>query len=185
MNLSLTEDQRLLSDTFAKLFQHESTPARIRAAEPLGFDQALWRQLVEMGVPSMRVVEESGGAGFGLMDAAVLAEEAGRHLASVPVIEALVVGRLLADSRNAEVSAQWMGQFSNGSAMISMAMFNVAENPKQLIAAGAVADAVLCLDGDSLHLVTGGDHPLLANVGASPLAYWRPFQTILLGLRRL
>ena len=173
MNLSLTEDQRLLSETFAKFFQHESTPERIRAAQPLGFDQAMWQQMVEMGVPLMRADAECGGAGVGLMDAAVLVEEAGRHLASVPVIEALVVGRLLADPLSDARSAKWLQEFSSGEAVISLAMFDVATSPKQLIVAGAIADAVLCLDGEKLLLVTGGDHPLLANVGANPLAHWQ------------
>lgn len=173
MNLSLTEDQRLLSETFAKLFQHESSPERIRAAQPTGFDEALWHQIVELGVPLMRVEEKSGGAGFGLMDATVLIEEAGRHLASVPVIEMLVVGRILADPLNQSGCAKWLEEFANGKAMVSLALFDVATSPRQLISAGAVADAVLCLDGDKLLLATGGDHPLLANVGASPLAHWQ------------
>lgn len=39
MNLSMTPDQLALADLFGKIFRTESTPARIRAAEPLGWDE--------------------------------------------------------------------------------------------------------------------------------------------------
>ena len=40
MQLHLNDDQKVLQDSFARVFRQESTPARIRAAEPLGFDGA-------------------------------------------------------------------------------------------------------------------------------------------------
>jgi 3-oxochol-4-en-24-oyl-CoA dehydrogenase len=96
MNLGLSEEQTLLRDSFAKLLRAESTPARVRAAEPLGHDPALWKSLVEFGIPAMRVSEAAGGGGMSLLDAALIAEEAGRHLASAPLIESIVAARLLA-----------------------------------------------------------------------------------------
>lgn len=173
MNLSLTEDQELLRDSLAKLLSCESSPERIRAAEPLGFDRELWDALVDMGVPLMRVPEDAGGAGFNLMDAAILVEEAGRHLASAPVVEALVAGRLLRDPNNASAAEEWASRFASGDAVISIALHDVADSPTQIVAAGAVADAVIGLDGDTLVLASGGDHPLLSNIGSYPLARWQ------------
>lgn len=173
MNLSLTEDQILLRDTFAKLFQQESSPERVRAVEPLGFDPALWRQLVDLGVPMMRVPEDAGGAGFNLMDAAVLVEQAGRHLASAPVMVALVAGRLLAHKDNAPEAAQWLQRFASGDAFIAVAARNVSRTGTQIIQGGAIADAVLCIDGDKLTLVHGGEHKALSNIGDYPLARWQ------------
>lgn len=173
MNLSLTEDQKLLQDTFAKLLQRESTPERVRAAEPLGFDPLLWQQLVAMGIPLMRVPEEQGGAGLNLMDAAVLVEEAGRYIAPVPVVETLVVGRLLADQDNDPAAADWLQRFTEGEAVVSIGLRNAAELATQIVQAGAVADAVVCLDGDKLVLAFGGEHTPLANIGSYPLARWQ------------
>jgi len=63
LNLELSQEQQMLRDSLERLFQKESTSARIRAAEPLGFDRALWNELIALGLPLMRVPDESGGAG--------------------------------------------------------------------------------------------------------------------------
>ncbi len=82
MNLELSADQQMLRETFARLLDEHSSTARVRAALPSGFDAALWTTMAEFGAFSIRVPETSGGLGLGLLDAAVLMEEAGRTLAS-------------------------------------------------------------------------------------------------------
>lgn len=84
MNLHLSEDQELLRTTFAELFAAESSSERVRAAEPLGFDPGLWKTLIETQVAGIRVPEAQGGPGASLLEAALVAEQAGRHLASAP-----------------------------------------------------------------------------------------------------
>ena len=96
MNFDLPEDQEMMRDMFARFLDANSSMARVRAAEPSGFDEALWKGLAEQGALSIRVPEEAGGLGLGLIDAVVLMEEAGRTLASGPLAEALVALRLLA-----------------------------------------------------------------------------------------
>src|SRR5262245_38898854 len=96
MNFELSEDQRLMRDNFARFLDKQSSMGRVRAAQATGFDAELWRGLAELGAFSLRVPEDAGGLGLGLMDAAVLMEEAGRTLASGPLAEALVAARLLA-----------------------------------------------------------------------------------------
>src|SRR5580700_9904628 len=98
MLLALSEEQQLLQDSFGKLFSGESSPGRVRAALPLGFDPALWAKLVDASVPLMRVREEQGGTDLSLLDAAIVVEQAGCHLASVPIVETLVAARLLAEA---------------------------------------------------------------------------------------
>ena len=77
MQLALNTDQEQLREAFDKVLRSESTPARVRAAEPLGHDAKLWDGLVAFGVPMMRVPEEAGGLGIGLLDASLIAEVAG------------------------------------------------------------------------------------------------------------
>src|ERR1700752_1001143 len=89
MQLGLNENQELLQRTFAELFAAESSPERVRAAEATGFDPGLWKHLIETGAIGIRVPETLGGSGAGLHDAAVLAEQAGRALASAPLAEAI------------------------------------------------------------------------------------------------
>jgi len=143
--VELTEEQLALQRAFASFFAREATPERVRAAEPLGFDASLWRRLRELGVPSM-------GLEAGLLDLAVVAESAGRHLAPVPVVESLVATRLLGadDGTLATIALRPGGR---------------------LVPAGAVADVVVALDGEELVAVrsrpSGAAPP---NLGSAPVA---------------
>ena len=49
MNLALTDEQHFLRDTFSSLFAKEASPTRVRNAELIGYDSALWALLIETG----------------------------------------------------------------------------------------------------------------------------------------
>ena len=170
MNLHLSDEQELLQTTFAELFAAESSCERVRAAEPLGHDPALWKTLIETEVVGMRVPEARGGTGASLLDAALIAEQAGRHLASVPLVETLVASQLISGITGPAAEA-WLARILSGSALVSFALFPGGES--QLVPGGAVADAVVGLDGDEIVLVEKGPGTQPAsNLGASPLSRW-------------
>ena len=172
MNFHLSDDQNILKETFERFFQAESSIARVRAAEPLGFDRALWDGLLEMGALSMRVPAHAGGGGHSIMDATLLLEEAGRTLASAPIVEAVVVARLLANSDHT-AAGEWWRSFTAGRKIVMPALHDIAARPLQVIPGGAVADAVIGLEGDKLILVTMARPPQLRpNLGSSPAATW-------------
>jgi alkylation response protein AidB-like acyl-CoA dehydrogenase len=169
MNLALTEEQALLRDSISKLLRTESTPARVRAAEPTGHDPALWASLVAFGIPAMRASEAAGGNGMSLLDAALIAEEAGRHLASVPLIEAIVCAHLLAEL-GGEGQA-WFERVRDGDAIVTLALHEAGLRPSQIVPGAAVADAILYLDEDEVVLLVAtppGAAP--DNLGKAPLA---------------
>src|SRR5882724_3924732 len=116
MKLGLNEDQAMLRESFSKLLRAESPPARVRTAEPLGYDPALWAALVAFGIPAMRASEAAGGGGMSLLDAALIAEEAGRHLVSGPLIEAMVAGHLLGELGGEGLA--WLEKLSGGEAIV-------------------------------------------------------------------
>jgi alkylation response protein AidB-like acyl-CoA dehydrogenase len=173
MNLALSEEQELFRDTFARLFAAESSPERVRAAEATGFDPALWKTLADLDALGLRVPEDRGGSGAGLLDAVVVAEQAGRHLASVPLIECLVTTQLLARV-DAPLADDVLRRALAGDAVVTLALRSVSAGTSQLVPGGAVADAVVGLDGDDLMLVIRGDEPpsTLENLGNSPVARW-------------
>ena len=43
---------------------------RVKEAGPVGYDEKIWRQLLDMRIVAMGVPEESGGDGAGLASAA-------------------------------------------------------------------------------------------------------------------
>ena len=96
MDLSFTPDQDALRDATQRLYAKESHGERVREVETAGFDPLLWRSVGQMGLPTMAVPEERGGAGASLTDLAAAVEVHGAHLGSVPLVETAVVARLLA-----------------------------------------------------------------------------------------
>ena len=60
---------------------------RVRAlADVGGVDRALWRELADAGVFSLRLPEDDGGAGLGMAEAALVFEELGRALVPGPLV---------------------------------------------------------------------------------------------------
>jgi alkylation response protein AidB-like acyl-CoA dehydrogenase len=86
MNFDFSEDQKLLQQT-AKDFLEEHAPLTV-CREVLESDapysQSLWKGAAELGWLGTAVPEEYGGAGFGYLELAVVAEEVGRALAPIP-----------------------------------------------------------------------------------------------------
>jgi alkylation response protein AidB-like acyl-CoA dehydrogenase len=169
MNFDLTEEQVMVRDTFARFLDEKSSMVRVRKAlESQGFDAELWSGLAELGAFAMRVPEDAGGMGLGLFDAALLMEEAGRTLASGPLAEALVAARVLAQLGGAE---ELLEQLIGGEAVVSIAMHDIAARPKQWIAGGAVAQAVVGRKGDDIVVIAvDGLGQAEENLATTPIA---------------
>lgn len=165
MNLTLSEDQQILADEFRKFFAQHSSMERVRAAESeSGFDRDLWQALGEMGALAMRMPGEDG---FGCFEAGLVAFEAGRQLASGPLIEAMVGARLLAQLGGHE---DLLAQAASGEAALSLALHEASQGA-QLVPGGAVADAVLVLDGEDVRLARPENAERPANLASQPLAH--------------
>ena len=82
MSLLLTDEQQALDAAVARLLDKTSSPEQVRAAEPAGFDQAVWDGLLEMGLVDAAASGEASTA-----DLAVVARQCGAHLALVPFID--------------------------------------------------------------------------------------------------
>jgi alkylation response protein AidB-like acyl-CoA dehydrogenase len=152
LNLDICAEQADLRDAFARFLNEQSSMARVRAALPSGFDQALWEGLAQLGTFSARVPQSAGGLGLSLLEATILMEEAGRTLASGPIGESVVAARLLASvggSRQSPLLEEVMG----GRCVLSLAFHDLAEQPMQWIAGGAVAEFVVARESNHLVLL--------------------------------
>jgi alkylation response protein AidB-like acyl-CoA dehydrogenase len=167
MDLRPSDEQQELVQAFAALYGRHATPDRVRAAEPLGFDKALWDQLTETGVVAMAVDEAAGGWGASLLDLAFVAEQHGRAVAPAPLVEAQVAARLLARLDAAAPLAAALA----GERLVTIAVRPAEDGRAGLVPAAAVADDALVVDGDRLLLVSleGGRRPV-ENLGSMPVA---------------
>jgi alkylation response protein AidB-like acyl-CoA dehydrogenase len=161
MDLGLSEDQRAIEEAFGTFFAKEAPPSVARAAEPLGFDAAVWAKLATPGAPGRGAPEAAGGGGPGLSDLAIVAEAFGRAIAPLPLVEHMVAAR--AFPAEDVVSGDTVAAVSLRPAR--------ADGTWRLVPGGAVAGVVIGLDGDELVAVRG-DAPGVAprNHACAPLA---------------
>lgn len=114
MNLHLSEDQRMLRDAAQRFLSQRHPVAVARAAfrQDAAARQALWRDLAEQGWPALLAPEAQGGLGLGMREAWIVAEEAGRHLLSLPLVSNLALLPTLCEAGG--VVAQWTGAMMAG-----------------------------------------------------------------------
>ncbi|MFJ3694809.1 acyl-CoA dehydrogenase family protein [Streptomyces sp. NPDC090052] len=87
MEFRLTEDQLALRTGFRALLDGRFGRDELRAAvERPVIDRALWRELGDAGLFSLRLPEADGGVGLGLPEAVLVFEEAGRALLPGPLV---------------------------------------------------------------------------------------------------
>ena len=146
MKLGLPNDSTQVRELFERFFNAESTAARVRAAEPVGFDPALWAELVALDAPFMRLAAEAGGGGMGLFDACLMMEQAGRRLAAAPLAESAVALRMLGEL-GGDTARQWIDKVRDGKTVLVPALHEVKPRQSQLVPGSAVARGILTFDG--------------------------------------
>ncbi|SEE58433.1 acyl-CoA dehydrogenase family protein [Jiangella alba] len=167
---TLDGDQVVLRDLFAQFFARECPMDVVRAAEPTGHDPQLWRATAELGAMSMALPAEAGGDGAGIVEVALLAEQLGRRIAPVPLVEHVVASRLLAAGGGDDPIATLLADASRGRTVLGLGLERY--DVPQLVSSGAVAGAVVGHRAGAVVVSTGGPQPHAANQAGLPSA-WR------------
>lgn len=86
MNFDFSEEQKLLQKASRDFLDAESPLTRVREVfeSDLAYDEPLWKGAAEMGWQGAALPESVGGAGFGYLELALVAEEVGRAIAAIP-----------------------------------------------------------------------------------------------------
>ncbi len=96
MGLTLTEEQQLLRDSAREMVARHSPVSAFRQlrddSHPLGYDPAVWQQMVEAGWSGIVVPEAHGGLDFGFVGLGLVMEECGRALVASPLLATTVAG---------------------------------------------------------------------------------------------
>jgi len=99
MALILNEEQQSLKD-IAREFLQKNAPVthfrKIRDTEnELGYDEALWKEMVDLGWSGILIPEEYGGFDFGMIGMGSIFEEMGKTLTPSPLFSTGVLGASL------------------------------------------------------------------------------------------
>jgi alkylation response protein AidB-like acyl-CoA dehydrogenase len=87
VNFALSDEQEFLREAArGALSRHKTIEAAREALEKPDALPDLWPTAVEAGWPGLLIDEEHGGAGLGVFEAMLVAEECGRVLAAVPLL---------------------------------------------------------------------------------------------------
>lgn len=125
------DDEALLRDTARKLLRDEFPVDRLRRlvaadvdavyerGERPGWDEALWRKIIDLGWTSLAVPEEHGGAGCRLVAIAALLEEVGRAALPSPLPATLAATYVLraAAEAGSTGAAAWLERIAAGTTM--------------------------------------------------------------------
>jgi alkylation response protein AidB-like acyl-CoA dehydrogenase len=125
MDFAPTEDQSTVRSLSAQLFRDHCTPEALRAgedSESAGFDRDLWSTLATAGLLGTVVPEPYGGLGLGLVELAVLLEEAGRHAAPVPLLPHGVAALAVVRHGTAEQQAALLPGLASGTSLLAVAL---------------------------------------------------------------
>jgi alkylation response protein AidB-like acyl-CoA dehydrogenase len=124
MEFALTNEQRLLDDSLRGYLARELPLDRLKtlAKEGRGFSEEHWRALSRLGVTGLLVPVEQGGAGLGLLDAAVAAEALGYAAAPISFTGTLVMAPVaISLMAGALQQAEWLPRIASGEMRIAVA----------------------------------------------------------------
>ncbi|MDE0943585.1 MAG: acyl-CoA/acyl-ACP dehydrogenase [Alphaproteobacteria bacterium] len=144
MEFGLNEDQRLVDQSLRGFLADAVGMDQIRdmAEKRTGFDPKLWSGLCELGLPGLMIPEHLGGAGLGMLEAAVVAEALGHAAATAPFAGACVMAPLaILLGGSEEQQQQWLPAMARGEARLGVACGALS---------GATGTADLSLSGTQL-----------------------------------
>ena len=126
MNFEFSDEQEQLRRAVAGFVETRASLAWVRSrygSTPTGADD-VWRGLCDLGVAGLLVPEDLGGAGAGMVDAAVVLEELGRALYPGPYASSAIgAASLLILAGDAEDHAENLPQIAAGTTVATVALF--------------------------------------------------------------
>jgi alkylation response protein AidB-like acyl-CoA dehydrogenase len=128
VELVLTDEQKLLQDSAAKLIERSAGPAQHRALRDTdcGFDRDVFMEIAEAGWLALLVGEDAGGLGLGTTELALVLEQAGRGLLTAPVTAASAAAWAIAEGGNETLGADVLPDIIAGTRIVLPA---IQENP--------------------------------------------------------
>jgi len=122
MNFDFSEDQRRLQEEVRRMLFDHSTSAQVRRVlegeEP--FSAGTWRELAGLGALGVAIAEEHGGAGMGLLELCLVAEEAGRALAAVPLLSTVyLAAEAIHRAGSPAQQSRWLPRIASGEVVLA------------------------------------------------------------------
>jgi alkylation response protein AidB-like acyl-CoA dehydrogenase len=174
MALVFSAEQEQLRQTVRQFLAEKSPEAEVRRLMDTrtGFDESVWRQMAEqLGLQSLTIPEQYGGAGYTYAELVIVFEEMGRALLCAPYLSSIgMATNLLLAIGDEEASADYLPGIAAGSIIATVAL---AEQPGrwdagsvEMTAAGGPGEWKL--SGTKLYVLDGHTADLVLAVARTP-----------------
>src|ERR1700678_4142501 len=106
-----------------------------------GYDRDIWKQLAGLGLQSIAIPENYGGAGFGYLELSVILEEMGRALLCAPYFSTVVLAvNALLESADEAACGTYLPQIASGDLIATFAVPAGISGDSPAVAAAAEGD---------------------------------------------
>jgi alkylation response protein AidB-like acyl-CoA dehydrogenase len=169
MSFLLNDEQRQLGDSATEFLNAQSPISlqrRLRNERaPLGFEPALWQQVVELGWPAAVFPEAYDGLGVGYSGLGAVFEAMGRTLAALPLLSSVVLcGELLLAAGSEPQRRRWLPGVIDGRQRLALALDEQGRHHPERISTRARRNAQgdgWVLDGEKWFVIDGLGAPWL------------------------
>ncbi|MDB5436133.1 MAG: acyl-CoA dehydrogenase [Phenylobacterium sp.] len=140
----LTEEQTMLRDAARGWAQEKSPVAALRRVRDqgseIGFDPALWAEIVAMGWAGVIIPEAYGGVDLGYLTLGLILEETGRTLTASPLLASgLAAASAIVLGGSDEQKTEWLTRIAAGEIVATLAVDEGAHHAPERIALKAEA----------------------------------------------
>jgi len=126
VDFALSEEQTTLQEVLREFFDKKSPESAVRdqMADPTGYDEVLWRQMADqLGLQSLAIPEEYGGAGFSFVELGIVLIEMGRALVVSPFFASSVMAtQLLLAANDVDANEDYLPSLASGELIATVAI---------------------------------------------------------------
>ena len=131
MDLTFTEDQQAIAHLADTIIGDTCAPEELRRLEQLPeptWASTTWAKLADADLLGLGLPEAVGGGGYGLVEIALVIEQAATRAAPLPLYGTLVLGALpIAEFGTAEQQARWLPGVIAGTTVLSGCLVGAAD----------------------------------------------------------
>jgi alkylation response protein AidB-like acyl-CoA dehydrogenase len=126
MDFAFSSDQQLLKNSARAFLDEHCKPATVRASwdDPRGDNEAMWKEMAQLGWLGLPLPEAHGGSGLGMVETAILLEEMGHAACPGPYVPTILGATAFAEAGTDAQKKRWLPAVATGAARATIAFLD-------------------------------------------------------------